>query len=1023
MLRRCAGAALLLLLLGGGGGAPVAEAGRVLGLVPVPARSHFIAFERLLKALAARGHQVDMVSHFPQKAPSPNYTDISLRGTMPNFENSFSVEYVLEKHFFNLMQFIWQGNVDSCRKMLEYPHVKELVSSGTHYDVVVVEVFGSDCGYGLAHQLGAPAIGLTTLAGLPWMDARVGNPSPPSHVPVSFLPFTPRMGFWERVLNAAGQLYAVVGERVVGHRLTDAFLQRYLGEGAPPLEDLLRNTSLVMVNSHFSLNGARATVPGYVEVGGLHVDSQPGELPEDLRAWVEGAGEGVVLATFGSLVQAETMPGERLRGFARALGALRQRVVWKVDPTRLPFALPRNVLPVGWVPQQALLSHPNVRAFVTHGGLGGVQEAVFWGVPMVVVPFFTDQRQNGLLLQERGAGRVVFYKDLGEDSLLAALAAVLDDPSYRENARRLSEQFRDRPQAPLETAVWWTEYVMRHRGAPHLRSAAVDLTWPQLWLLDVGAVLAAILVLLAAALWLTKASVCDKTKQLLKYYLEEISPKKNFNEVFKPERSDFFTKDQKYIIFIVGGKNSANLRETYLFCTVFAPFFILSLAASGCQASSCECHRDRRWCWPAGRPARRGASVASAFHFRSRERWLRRSSPAEHKAGCVWMAPWVALWTALAVAMAPAPASGGRVLAAFQLNAKSHWKTPVPNYRDVSLEGTLPPIVNNVTFDVVEHFDVRLLVRLFWQFNVHACELALSSGPVRRLLADPAERFDVVVTEVFSVDCMAGLAHRFHAPLFTDRMTLWERASNAALGAAYRFGHWYFERQADAVARRHVGDDMPPLGALVRNTSLLLVNSHFSLHPPVPMVPGIVEVAGMHLAEPRPLPKDLLRFVEGAEAGVVVFSLGSMMRSETMPPALMGALLFAFRALPQRVVWKVGREPPPGLHPDKFWTASWLPQTDLLHHPKVLAFLSHGGLLSVLEAVAAGVPLVGMPLHSDQYANTRVCVRHGMALSVDHTTLTGEELLRALRAVIQDPRWARVKQRGNCLCIIVMFIY
>ena len=61
--------------------------------------------------------------------------------------------------------------------------------------------------------------------------------------------------------------------------------------------------------------------------------------------------------------------------------------------------------------------------------------------------------------------------------------------SYRRNAQKLSRLFRDRPQTPLETAVFWTEYVIRHGGAPHMRSAALDLTWYQYLLLDVIAVI------------------------------------------------------------------------------------------------------------------------------------------------------------------------------------------------------------------------------------------------------------------------------------------------------------------------------------------------------------------------------------------------------------------------------------------------------------------------------------------------------------------------------------------------------
>jgi glucuronosyltransferase len=64
---------------------------------------------------------------------------------------------------------------------------------------------------------------------------------------------------------------------------------------------------------------------------------------------------------------------------------------------------------------------------------------------------------------------------------------------YRENAQRLSRIYRDQPLTPLEQAVFWTEYVIRHQGAPHMRSAVLDLTWYQYFLLDVIAVLVVVL--------------------------------------------------------------------------------------------------------------------------------------------------------------------------------------------------------------------------------------------------------------------------------------------------------------------------------------------------------------------------------------------------------------------------------------------------------------------------------------------------------------------------------------------------
>jgi len=83
--------------------------------------------------------------------------------------------------------------------------------------------------------------------------------------------------------------------------------------------------------------------------------------------------------------------------------------------------------------------------------------------------------------------------------------------SYRQNAQKFSRLFRDRPQTPLETAIFWTEYVIRHGGAPHLRSAALDLAWYQYLLLDVIAVI----VLSIAIVLGTMYFICRKIISIL----------------------------------------------------------------------------------------------------------------------------------------------------------------------------------------------------------------------------------------------------------------------------------------------------------------------------------------------------------------------------------------------------------------------------------------------------------------------------------------------------------------------------
>lgn len=65
---------------------------------------------------------------------------------------------------------------------------------------------------------------------------------------------------------------------------------------------------------------------------------------------------------------------------------------------------------------------------------------------------------------------------------------------YREGMKRLSKQYRDRPMTALQSAVYWTEYVIRHEGAPHLQPVSVSLPLYQYLLLDVLALLVTSLV-------------------------------------------------------------------------------------------------------------------------------------------------------------------------------------------------------------------------------------------------------------------------------------------------------------------------------------------------------------------------------------------------------------------------------------------------------------------------------------------------------------------------------------------------
>lgn len=66
---------------------------------------------------------------------------------------------------------------------------------------------------------------------------------------------------------------------------------------------------------------------------------------------------------------------------------------------------------------------------------------------------------------------------------------------YKQKISEIANLLTDEPMTGLEKAVWWTEYVIRHRGAPYFRIAAVDTPWHEFLLLDVVAFLLSIVTL------------------------------------------------------------------------------------------------------------------------------------------------------------------------------------------------------------------------------------------------------------------------------------------------------------------------------------------------------------------------------------------------------------------------------------------------------------------------------------------------------------------------------------------------
>lgn len=187
---------------------------------------------------------------------------------------------------------------------------------------------------------------------------------------------------------------------------------------------------------------------------------------------------------------------------------------------------------------------------------------------------------------------------------------------------------------------------------------------------------------------------------------------------------------------------------------------------------------------------------------------------------------------------------------------------------------------------------------------------------------------------------------------------------------------------------------------LMGKADIWLMRTYWDFNFPHPFLPNFKYVGGIHCRPAKPLPEDLEDFMQSSgDAGVVVFTLGSMVNSISAEKANMIASGLA--QIPQKVVWRYSGEKPQTLG-DNTRILNWIPQNDLLGHPKTKAFITHGGTNGIYEAIYHGVPMVGIPMFADQPENIIHMKEKGAAIALEFNFMTSEDLRDAVNTVIKD---------------------
>ncbi|XP_049705867.2 UDP-glucosyltransferase 2-like [Helicoverpa armigera] len=454
------------------------DAAKILAMFPVPSISHQVAFRPLTQELAKRGHEVTVITPdpaFPKGEAPANLTEIDVHFTYEKARRLYEVTSAGNGNLITGMQFAFNMLVEAFEDEIKVDEVQRLIKE-EKFDLILVEACTRSA-LVLSHIFKAPLIAVSSFGTMNFNVETIGASWHPMLYPDSLGKRIYNLSIPEKLVELWDfykMNYDILGEI---EKKEDKMLQRLFGPDTPPLSELKNNVEMLFLNIHPIWEGNRAVPPSVVYMGGVHQKPKK-ELPADLKTFLDSSKNGVIYISFGTNVQPSLLPPEKVQILVKAFSELPYDVLWKWDKDELPGRT-SNIKISKWLPQSDLLRHPKIKVFVTQGGLQSTDEAITAGVPLIGFPMLGDQWYNTEKYEHHKIGVKLELETFTGEEFKNTINDVIGDESYRKNIEKLRTLMYDHPMTPLERAVWWTEHVLRHGGARHLRSPAANMSWTQ----------------------------------------------------------------------------------------------------------------------------------------------------------------------------------------------------------------------------------------------------------------------------------------------------------------------------------------------------------------------------------------------------------------------------------------------------------------------------------------------------------------------------------------------------------------
>ncbi|KAK4872337.1 hypothetical protein RN001_014366 [Aquatica leii] len=961
---------------------------RILAYIPTASYSHQVVFRPLWRELSLRGHQVTLLTTDPINDPTlTNLTEINL-----NFTYTQMQEMILKLVKTNpilSIQLLSDSFIDNVDAQLQHPEVLKLIKEGS-FDLVIAEQLTS-IPFAFAKIFQCPSIAIASLAVVEPVYERFGVPTHPILYPNVILPFTKTTTLTERIVSVIFHYGLKLFARFDKIPKENRILKKNFGEDFPTTTELANNISLLLENTEPIFDKIRPRVPVVIPVGGIH-RVPPKPLPKKLQTILDSATNGFIYFSLGSNVKSKDLPNTLRQAILETFAELPYTVLWKYELEHFPDK-PKNVYVLKWVPQTDVLRHPNIKLFITQGGLQSMEEAIYAKVPMIGIPYIADQYRNVKQIIDNGIGLSLNHRTLNKEQFKKTINEVITNPIYRNTITRLSNLAEDQPMTSLERAVWWVEYVIRHKGTKHLRSPALDIPLYQYYLLDVISVL-----LIALGIIIPLPRISEMKQIILQ---KRTKSGKIITEVSNYENNKFDSELPAANLLKRGkGVTGYELRELPL---------VNNIKAAKLQnvKTLLETHFGQEWA--------QDDNLECLVFINDGARILGYIPTPSYSHQVVFQS----LWRELSL-------RGHQVTL---LTTDPINDSTLTNLTEINLNFTYNEVPK--VFSKLIGSSVLKSMKIFSDASAHIIELQLQHHEVQKLLQEGS--FDLLIAEqlstvpfafakVFQCPSIAIASfpviepayERYGVPThpilypnyalsFTKTNNLFERIISVIYNYVLKlFIHFYKIPQENLLIKKYFGDDFPTALELDSNISLLLENTEPVFDIIRPRVPVVVPIGGNHQVPPKFLPKELKTVLDSATNGFIYFSLGSNVKSKDLPDALRQAILETFAELPYTVLWKYELENLYG-KPKNVFISKWVPQVDVLRHPNIKLFITQGGFLSMEEAISAKVPIIGIPFIADQWRNVQKVVELGFGLSLDRKNLNKAQLKKAIIEVVTNP--------------------